>query len=280
MIDLGLKGKTALVTGGSQGIGAAIALALAKEGVKIVINARTEGNLVSRAKQIRDETGLEVETIAADLSKPGEADRVVAETIRRLGRVDILVNNAGSAPGGTLEELTEEDWQEGLQLKLMGYVRSMTAAIPQMRKQGGGRIVNVVGNDGLKSAHWELVPAACNAALLIVIQSLGERYGSEGINISALNPGPVATERMNYLMGVWARSKGISFEQSVRLHEESIPLKRLCTPEEVANVALFLASDLASFVNAAWINVDGGQRKPVVDTLLAYEKGEIAPLSK
>ena len=280
MIDLGLKDKTVLVTGGSQGIGAAIAQAFAKQGARVSISARTEDDLKAAATQIEEETSTDVKTIVGDLSQAGEGERVVNEAVSQLGRLDILVNNAGSAPGGMLDELSEEDWQKGLQLKFMGYIRCTTAAIPIMQKQGGGRIVNVVGNDGLKSAHWELVPAACNAALLIVMQALGERYGSDGINITCLNPGPVATERMNYLMGVWAESKGIPFEQSVRLHEESIPLKKLCTPEEVANVALFLASDLASFVNAAHINVDGGQRKPVVDTLLAYEKGDIAPLSQ
>lgn len=274
MMDLGLKDSVALVTGGSKGIGAAIATGLAREGAKVAICARTEADLAARGEEIRRETGAHIETITADLSQPGEADRLVHEVVDRLGRLDILVNNAGSAPGGTIEELEEHHWQQALQLKFMGYVRCMKAAIPVMRQQGGGRIVNVVGNDGVKSAYWEVAPAACNAALLIVIQALGERYGPEGIRINALNPGPVSTDRMNYLMGVWAESKGISFEQSQKLHEESIPLRRLCTPEEVADVALFLASDKASFVNAAYINVDGGQRKPVVDTLLPYYRGK------
>lgn len=278
MIDLGLDGKTALITGGSQGIGAAIALAFAKEGVRVAICSRTDTDLSARAAHIEKEIGAKIETIVSDLSQPGEGERVISEAVEKLGRLDILINNAGSAPGGMLDELSEEDWQKGLQLKFMGYIRCTTAAIPIMQKQGGGRVVNVVGNDGVKSAHWELVPAACNAALLIVMQALGERYGRDGINISCLNPGPVATDRMNYLMGVWAKSKGIPFEQSVRLHEESIPIGRLCTADEVASVALFLASDMATFVNATSINVDGGQRKAVVDTLLAYEKGEISPL--
>jgi NAD(P)-dependent dehydrogenase (short-subunit alcohol dehydrogenase family) len=278
MVDLGLNDKTALVTGGSQGIGAAIAMALAKEGVEVAICSRTEADLAAKAAEIEKETGARIATIASDLSQAGEGERVVNEAVDKLGRLDILVNNAGSAPGGTLDELREEDWQKGLQLKFMGYIRCTTAAIPIMQQQGSGRVVNVVGNDGIKSAHWELVPAACNAALLIVMQALGERYGRDGINISCLNPGPVATDRMNYLMGVWAKSKGIPFEQSLRLHEESIPIGRLCTAEEVASVALFLASDMATFVNATSINVDGGQRKAVVDTLLAYEKGEISPL--
>lgn len=278
MIDLGLSGKTAFITGGSQGIGAAIATAFAREGVRVAICSRTGTDLADKAEEIERETGNKVETIVADLSQAGEGARAVQQAVEKLGRLDILVNNAGSAPGGMLDELREEDWQRGLQLKFMGYIRCTTAAIPIMQQQGGGRIVNVVGNDGIKSAHWELVPAACNAALLIVMQALGERYGRDGINISCLNPGPVATDRMNYLMGVWAKSKKIPFEQSVRLHEESIPIGRLCTAEEVANVALFLASDMASFVNAASINVDGGQRKAVVDTLLAYQKGEIPPL--
>lgn len=279
-MDLGLSGKFAFITGGSKGIGATIARAMAQEGVNVAICARTESELNAKANEIRNATGVRVEAIAGDLSKPGEADRVIGEIVRRFGRLDILVNNAGSAPGGTIEELEEEHWQQGLQLKLMGYIRCIKAVIPIMRRQGGGHIVNVVGNDGVKTAYWEVVPAACNAALLIVIQALAERYGREGIYINALNPGPVATERMDYLMQVWADSQGISFEQSKTLHEESIPLKRLCTPEEVANVALFLASDKAAFTNGAYINVDGGQRKSVVDTLLRYYKGELTPGAK
>lgn len=278
-MELGLKDKAALVTGGSKGIGAAIALALAREGAKVAICARTEADLTAKAAEIRKETGAQVEAIAGDLSKPGEADRVIGEVVRRFGRLDILVNNAGSAPGGTIEELTEEQWQQALQLKLMGHIRCMKAAIPIMRQQGGGRIVNVVGNDGVKTAYWEVAPAACNAALLIVIQALGERYGSEGIYINALNPGPVATERIDNVLRRLAERTGITPEQAFQIHEESLPLKRFCRPDEVANVALFLASERASFVNAAYINVDGGQRKGVVDAWLGYFKGEMALVS-
>lgn len=274
-MDLGLNGKIALVTGASKGIGAATALALAEEGANVAICARTASDLEAKAEEIRRATGARVEAIPADLSKPGEAKRVVDEVVARFGRLDILVNNAGSAPGGTLEELEEHHWQQGLQLKLMGHVRCMTAAIPVMRKQGGGRIVNIVGNDGVKTAYWEIVPAACNAADLILTQALAEQYGPYGIYINALNPGPVQTERMDTLLGTWAESQGITLEDAVRIHAESIPLRRICLPEEVANVALFLASEKASFVNGTYINVDGGQTKATMDALLAqYKSGK------
>ena len=159
-MNLQLAGKVALVTGGSEGIGKGIARALAREGCDVAICARRPDVLDKAAAEIRAESGRRVVAIPADLTRREDAEHFVHEAVRALGRLDILVNNAGSAPGGILEALDEAAWMQGLQLKFMGYVRCLKAALPIMTAQGGGRVVNLIGNDGVKESYWEIVPGA------------------------------------------------------------------------------------------------------------------------
>ena len=264
-MDLGLKGKVALVTGGSKGIGKAVAHGLAEEGAKVAICARGQIDLDRAVGDLAKSTGSEVFAVAGDLTTENGVKKIVDATIAKFGRIDILVNNAGAAPGGLLLDLTEEDWQKALQLKFMGFVRCMKAVIPYMLKQGRGRIVNVVGNDGVKPIGIELTPSAANAADLAVTVALAEQYGRNNICINAINPGPVATERWDGLISGIARVRKISVDEAQERAERSIPLGRICTPEEVANVVVFVASERASFMNGAIITLDGGQRKALLD---------------
>ena len=192
-MDLGLKGQTALVTGGSKGIGKAVARGLAQEGVRVAICARSKASLEEAARELSGATGAEVFAVAGDLTRPDDVQRIVDATIARFGRIDVLVNNAGAAPGGEILDLTEEDWQNALHLKFMGYVLCIKAVIPHMQRQGGGRIVNIVGNDGVKPIGIELSPSAANAADLAMTVALAEQYGRHNILVNAINPGPVAT---------------------------------------------------------------------------------------
>jgi NAD(P)-dependent dehydrogenase (short-subunit alcohol dehydrogenase family) len=253
-----LEGQVAIVTGGAKGIGKAIADRLAADGARIAV-ADLEG-AEEAAAGYADGVGLTVDVATED-----GAERMAAEVAERCGRIDILVNNAGAAPGGLLLDLSEDDWQAALQLKFMGYVRCMKAVIPFMLRQGGGRIVNIVGNDGVKPIGVELTPSAANAADLAVTLALAEQYGSQNICINAINPGPVATERWDGLIAGIARVRRISADEAQKRAERSIPLGRICTPEEVANVAVFVASERASFMNGALITLDGGQRKALLD---------------
>jgi 3-oxoacyl-[acyl-carrier protein] reductase len=264
-MDLGLKGQAALVTGGSKGIGKAVARGLAEEGVKVAICARDKASLEAAAGELARATGAEIFAVAGDLTQPDDVQRIVDSTASHLGRIDVLVNNAGAAPGGEILDLTEEDWQKALQLKFMGYVRCIKAVIPHMLRQGGGRIVNIVGNDGVKPIGIELSPSAANAADLAMTVALAEQYGRKNILVNAINPGPVATERWGQLISGIARMRKISVDEAQRRAEHSIPLGRICTPEEVANVAVFVASPRASFMNGAIITLDGGQRKALLD---------------
>ena len=264
-MDLQLEGKTALVTGGSEGIGKGIARALGKEGVDVAICARRKDVLEAAAAEIAKETNRKVVPIVADLTNDADAKNFVAQGHKALGRVDIMVNNAGSAPGGVIEHLSEADWEKGLQLKFMGYVRCLRYVLPIMVKQGGGRVVNLIGNDGVKDSYWEIVPGACNAAGQNLTKALAGQYGRFNITFVAVNPGPVRTERWDGLVKAMARDMKLSYEQADQLAPRSIPLGRIAEVEEVANLVAYLASPLAHFVNGSMIEIDGGQQKPLMD---------------
>ena len=265
-MDLGLQGKVAAITGASKGIGYATAETLLREGASVAICARDAANLEAAAARLREDTGGQVLTCQADMGQRADAARFMQAVWDHFGRFDILVNCAGSSPGGLLENLTEEQWLASMNLKFMGYVRAMTEAIPYLLRQGEGRIVNVVGNDGIKPAYFELTPSAANAADLAVTAALAEQYGPKGILINAVNPGPVATDRWDGLEKQMAKDKGVSQEEAHQLALKSLPLGRICTAQEVADVVVFVASARASYLNGAMITVDGGQRKALLDT--------------
>ena len=264
-MDLGLDGKVVAITGGSMGIGKAIALCMAREGCRISICARGRERLDEAAGEIRGNTGREVLAVAADLTRDADAREFIDSTAAHYGRIDVLVNNAGAAPGGVLEGLSEADWEAALQLKFMGYVRCTRHAIPHMRRQGGGRIVNLIGNDGVKHSYWEIAPGAANAAGQNFTLSIAAQYARENITLVAVNPGPVRTERWDGLVRAMSRDMEVSYEEADGLAPKSIPLGRIAEPEEVGNLVTYLASPLAHFVNGTMIEIDGGQQKPVMD---------------
>jgi NAD(P)-dependent dehydrogenase (short-subunit alcohol dehydrogenase family) len=264
-LDLKLNGKTALVTGGSEGIGKAIALGLAREGVDLAICARRFDLLDAVAKEIAAATKRKVIPIKADLTDDGDARKFVEKAHKELGRIDILVNNAGSAPGGTIEHLSEADWAQALQLKFMGYVRCLRYVLPIMVRQGGGRVVNLIGNDGVKPSYWEISPGAANAAGQNLTLALAGQYGKHGISFVAVNPGPVRTERWTGLVKAMARDMKLSYEEADHLAPASIPLGRIAECEEVADLVVMLASPRTHYVNGTMIEIDGGQEKPLMD---------------
>jgi 3-oxoacyl-[acyl-carrier protein] reductase len=265
-MDLGLTGKNVLITGGSKGIGRASARLFAREGANVAINARTPEDLAATAREIAEETGARVLPLPGDMSLQPDVERVTAQAIAELGAVDILVTCAGSSPGGLMEELTDEQWFSSLNLKFMGYVRSMRAVLPHMRGRGSGAVVLVIGNDGLKPSYWETTAGAANAAGINVAGSMAEQYAPHGIRVNSVNPGPVNTGRWDTLEKAFARDKGVTQERAHELAVASIPLGRIAEPEEVADLVAFLASERASFINGAHILIDGSQRKGIMDT--------------
>ena len=266
-----LAGKTLFITGASRGIGLAIATRAARDGARIVLvaktvepNPRLPGTLASAATQI-EAAGGEALIAATDIRDEHAIAAAVRDALERFGAIDILVTCAGSSPGGLLEDLTEEQWMSSLNLKFMGYVRSVRAIIPYMRQRGTGAIVLVVGNDGLKPSYWEMTAGVANAADINFASSVAEQYGRYGVRINTVNPGPVNTDRWDTLEKAFARDKGVTQERAHELAEQSIPLGRISEPDEVAALVTFLASPRASFINGAHIPVDGAQRKAIMD---------------
>jgi NAD(P)-dependent dehydrogenase (short-subunit alcohol dehydrogenase family) len=266
-MDLQLKNKTALVTGGSEGIGKGIALLLAREGVDVAICSRRKDALDATAAEIAKETGRRIVAIPADLTKDADAKNFIDKGHAALGRVDIMVNNAGSSPGGVIEHLSEADWAQSLQLKFMGYVRCLRYVLPIMVKQGGGRVVNLIGNDGVKPSYWEIAPGAANAAGQNLTMSLAGQYGRHGISFCAVNPGPVRTERWDGLVKAMSRDMKISYDEANQLAPSSIPMGRIAEVEEVAALVTMLASPLMHMVNGTQIEIDGGQEKALMDRI-------------
>ena len=257
-MDLGMSGRVAFITGASKGIGRETARVLAEEGARVAITARNDEALQQAAKELSEQTGGEVIGIAGDMSVAEDVERCVQAASDRLGAIDILVTCAGSSPGGLLEELTEEQWLQSLNLKFLGYVRTCRAVIPRMVENGGGRVVLVVGNDGLKPSYWEMTAGAANAADLNFASSLAEQYGPDGVRINTVNPGPVDTDRWDGLEKAFARDMGTDQATARSLANASIPLGRICRPEEVADLVAYLASDRAAYITATTIPIDGG----------------------
>lgn len=264
-MDLGMEGMKAIVTGGSKGIGRETVRILAEEGCDVAVTARDADRLERVTKDLAEATGRTILPLPGDMAVQADVERTMTEAITQLGHVDILVTCAGSSPGGLLEGLTEADWMSSMGLKFMGYVRCLSTILPHMRQRGSGSVVLVVGNDGIKSSYWELTAGIANAADINVASALAEQYGRFGIRINTVNPGPVNTDRWDGLEKRFALDRGIPQEEARRIVLGTLPLGRICEPEEVANVVAFLASPRASYVSGAHVLIDGAQMKGLLD---------------
>jgi len=262
-MKLDLEGKTALVTGGSKGIGRAVARALAAEGVKVMICARDKDALGRAADEIRAETGSAVLTVAADLSELPAVTAVAADAVSRLGRLDILVNNAGAIKGGDFLATPDEEWLRGWSLKLLGYIRMAREILPHMQRQGGGRIVNVVGAAGRNPSPTYMMGGTANAALINFTKALADLGARSNVLVTAVSPGPVKTERWDNLARQQALAVGRDVETYVKEQNAGMPLGRIALPEEVADLVCFLASERAKFLTGITITVDGGSTRGV-----------------
>ena len=252
-MELGLKGKVAVVTGSSEGIGKATAIRLALEGASVAICARRPEPLEKVANEIRSQGGV-VFAHPTDMSKAADVERFIKAVIDHYGRIDILVNNAGSSIRGPFETVGDEMWQQDLDLKVFGAIRASRLVIPYMKKHGGGRIINISTIAGKQPGPASGPTSVSRAAGLALTKALSKEFAADNILVNAVCIGKVRSGQHERRI---AREKLVAEEYYAKISEE-IPLGRVGEAMEVANVIAFLASDAASYVTGSSIHLDGG----------------------
>ncbi|MFN7086971.1 MAG: SDR family NAD(P)-dependent oxidoreductase [Burkholderiales bacterium] len=250
---LGLTGKVAVITGGTEGIGKATALKLAQEGASIAICARRQALLDPTAAEIA-QTGAAVLALAADMSKAADIERFIEAVIERFGRLDILVNNAGTSARGKFLEISDGTWSADLELKLFGAIRCARLAIPHMQKQGGGRIVNITISSAKQPGAGSMPTSVSRAAGLALTKALSKEYAPDNILVNTVCIGKIKSGQHERRY----TQEGVSADHYYAQMAKDIPLGRVGEAEEVANVIAFLVSDAASYVTGSSINLDGG----------------------
>ena len=270
-MDLGLQGKRAIVTGGSRGIGKAIARELAREGVDVAIVARTKADLEATASQLGGETNRRILPLVADVTSREQVDGMVARVAQQLGAVHILVNS-GSAPGGSataigaIETVVDEDLLQDFNVKYVGALRCSRAVIPFMKQEGWGRIINISGANARNAGN--LSGGARNTALVHMTKTLAVQLGRHGITVNCIHPGTTRTERTPSLLAARAKQLGVSPDEAER--QDFAPdsprgnaICRMVDASEIAFVTAFLASDKAWAVSGELIAATGGAGRTV-----------------
>jgi 3-oxoacyl-[acyl-carrier protein] reductase len=261
-MDLGIKGRRAIVTGGSSGIGYETARQFLEEGVRVLITGRNKAKLEKARDDLAKRTGGEVHAEVADMTKQADIDTMVKTAREKLGGVDILVNNAGQMYSGRFAAFNDDDMKVQLETKLFGFMRAIRAVYPMMKAQKWGRIVNTIGGAGKEPDPYMFGSGMTNSALLNLTKSLSTEFGEDNVLVNAICPGWVATD-------LWVRNtEGLKKELNVQTEEEARKLAakknalgRMGKPEDLANATVFLCSERASYITGVSLNLDGGRLK-------------------
>lgn len=263
-MDLGIRGKVALVAGGSQGLGKAVATEMCREGAKVAICALDDPELPRAVEEIRSATGGVVIGIPADVSKAEEARNFVKKGIEHYGTIDILVNNAGGPPSRTFLEIDDELWLSGVRLNLMSTIIMTREAVPVMMKKKWGRIINMTSISVKQPIDGLILSNTVRAGVVGLAKTLSNELAPYNITVNNVCPGYTMTERVRTLSVATAQKEGTTPEAVVKRWESSIPMGRLGTPEEFAALVAFLASDKAGYITGAAIQIDGGWYKGIM----------------
>jgi len=257
-----LAGRVALITGGSKGIGRAVATALAQESARLAICARGEEALEAAATELRA-LGAEVLAQVADVTRSEDIMRFVAATAARFGAIDILVNNAVSSTQGSFGALSDEEWRHHVDVKLLGYVRCAREALPWLEKSTRGRIVNIGGMTARDVSAYRITNGVVNAGVSNFTKHLAEQVGKHGITVNAIHPGYTETPRMAAMIRRRAELEGHSIEEETRLRLAEVPIGRFIQPGDIAGMVLFFCSEAAAAVTGQSIAVDGGSGRAI-----------------
>jgi hypothetical protein len=252
-VDLGLRGRVALITGGSKGIGLAIARRLAEEGCALHLVSRTRADLDAARAELQARHGAQVSVHVQDMAARGAAEALGAQC----GELDILVNNAGATPRGALDEVDEARWRAAFDLKVFGYINLCRVFYPRMKTRRRGVIINIIGNGGERVDYGYIAGAAGNAALMAFTRALGAGSVDYGVRAVGVNPGPVATERLVGLMKKEAQGR-FGDGDRWREFEAKFPLGRSASVDEIAASVALLASDLSAYTSGTIVTIDGG----------------------
>jgi len=258
-MELGLKERVAFVAAASKGLGYASALGLAKEGARVAICSRTESEIRAAAERIAAETGAETLALVADVTRPDEAERAIAQTAERFGGLHIVVPNSGGPPAGTFESLTPEQWKAGLDSTLYAAVRMIRASLPYMKQAHWGRVIVITSTSARQPIPGLLLSNTFRAGILGLLKTLSQEFAQYGITCNNVAPGSYDTDRLTHLHQRIADMQGVSFGEARKQAEAKIPAGRLGRPEELANTVVFLASEAASYITGQTLLVDGGQ---------------------
>ena len=257
-MDLGLKGKIAIVSASSKGLGKATAKVLAREGANVVILSRNLENLNNAKKEIENETGSEVLAIRADVRKKGDIENVVKETVEKFGTVHILVNNAGGPPAGYFDDFGDDEWYNSIDLLLMSTIRFIRLTLPYMKKQRWGRIINITSVSVRQPIDNLILSNSIRLAIVGLAKTLSKQIADHNITINNVAPGYILTDRVKELLSKTADEKGKTFQEIYQETAMKIPVKRIGDPEELGALIAFLASEKAGYITGTTILIDGG----------------------
>jgi len=252
-MDLQLTGRVAIVTGASRGIGRAIAETLAGEGMRLVLAARSREPL----EQLAAGLGTECLVQAVDLRDPAAPAAVVVAAKQKFGGIDLVVNNAGATKRGDFLALTDDDWADGYAMKFFGAMRLSRAAWPELKARQGG-IVSIIGVGGRTGAAEFAIGGSVNAAAMNLTKVLADRGIADGVRVNAINPGTIATERLNVRIRSFAAEQGVDEAEARRRMPRAMNIARFGEPGEIAQMVAFLASPRSAYLQGAIIDVDGG----------------------